>query len=91
MELTMRWRLGSAMAAAAFLSMASFQPLAHAADAVLPQASETGVDVNRPRLERVDAPRREIIVRAYPRYRVFRPRIIWQVDASSVQPAYILR
>jgi hypothetical protein len=86
----MRWPHESVVVAAAFLAMSSFQAPARAADAGLLPAAETRTDVNRHRTVRVYAPRRHV-VRAYPRYRiVVRPRIVWQVDASSAQPAYVL-
>jgi hypothetical protein len=86
----MLWRAGAAMVAAALLPMIAFQAPAHAADAGAPVAEGPRVEIGRARLVRGDAPRRHL-VRAYPRYRIIRPRIIWHVDASSANPAYVLR
>jgi hypothetical protein len=86
----MRWRAGAAMMAGALLSMVAFQTPAHAADAGMPVAEGPRVEIDRGRLVRVASPRRHV-VRAYPRYRIVRPRIIWHVDASSANPAYVLR
>jgi hypothetical protein len=90
-ELAMRRRLTiAAAAAAALFSVNVFALPARAADAGVSPVAETRVYAPRHRASRVHVPRRYSVV-VYPRYRYARPRIIWQVDASSVQPAYILR
>ena len=86
----MQRRLTMAVAAVALFSAVPFHAPARAADAGLSPAAETRVDVPRHRMARVHVPRRTFVY-VPARYRYVRPRIIWQVDASSVQPAYVLR
>jgi hypothetical protein len=87
----MRWQLVCAGIAAALASMGPFAASTRAADAGLASPAETRVDVRWPHGSRAYVPRRRTVVVVRPRYRYARAHVIWQVDANSVQPAYILR
>ena len=86
----MRWRLGcTAGLAAALVSIGTFHVPARAADVGVSWGVDTRGYMQR-RVSRAYVPRRTTVY-VYPRYRYARARIIWQVDASSAQPAYVLR